>query len=98
MNYAVHAFYSKLLDSVLPPSLTQAQVPPDSVDAVIASVKKLKSNSVDVDGISVYHLKVNCPSLFFHLNICFSKCVFVVFLFLLAFCVELSLPFLREVT
>ena len=45
VNYAVHAFYSKFLDSVLPSSLTQAQVLPVSVDGVIATVKKLKSSS-----------------------------------------------------
>jgi len=75
VNYAVHALYSKLLDSVLPPSLTQAQVIPVSVDAVIASVKKLKSSSLDIDGISACHLKINCPSLFFHLQLFFQMCL-----------------------
>ena len=40
---------------VLPFSLIQGKVLPVSVDAVSASVKKLKSSSLDVDGISVYH-------------------------------------------
>ena len=65
----MHAFYRKFIDSVLPSSLTQAQVLSVSVDAVIKSVKKFKSSSVGVNRISVYHLKVNCPSLFFHLQL-----------------------------
>ena len=64
VNYVVQAFYSKLLESVLPFSSTQAQVLPVSIDAVVASFKKLKSNSVDIDLSSVYRLKVNCLSFF----------------------------------
>ena len=77
VSYAAHAFYSKLVDSVLLSPLTQAQVIPVSVDTVIASVKKLTSNSVDVDRISVYHFKVNCPSLFFLFTVAFPNVHFL---------------------
>ena len=75
VNYHVHSVFSKLLTAALPVSLSQTQILSVELSVVQQAVKRLKSNSLDCDGISANHLKVDCPLLFQHLQLLFQMCL-----------------------
>lgn len=75
VNYAVHSRFCRLLDSVIPRRLRQKDIIPISAESVVKSIKKLKSKSVDLDGICVEHLRIDSPELISHLQLLFQMCV-----------------------
>jgi hypothetical protein len=72
VNYNVHSVLSKLLIATLPVSLSESQILSVEHSMVQKAGKKMKSNSLDCDGISANHLKVDCPLLFQHLHLLFQ--------------------------
>ena len=61
------AVYSKLLNTCLPNSLLQGNVIPISYDLVVKSVKRLKSKSIDIDGICAQNVRPDSKELMLHL-------------------------------
>ena len=65
----------RFLISALPISLRQNQILPVSLVSVAQAIKKLKSSSIDCDGISAKHLNVDFPALVQHLQLLFQMCL-----------------------
>ena len=67
--------YSKLLNICLSRNLSQRHVLLVSHDLIIKSVKRLKSKSFDIDGISVKNIRPDSKELMFHLQLLFQMCL-----------------------
>ena len=75
LNYSVYSVYSKLLNICLPRNLSQRHVFPVSYDLIIKSMKRLKSKSCNIDGISVKNIRPDSKELMFHLQLLFHMCL-----------------------
>ena len=75
INHFVHANFMRFLISVLPMSVLLNQILPFNLVSVAQAIKKLKSSSIDCDGISAKHLNVDCPALIQHLQLLFQMCL-----------------------
>ena len=75
VNFAVHSRYSQLLAKCLPGKMQQKHVLPVSADIITESIRRLKSQSIDIDGISVFHLRKDSRELVKHLQLLFQMCL-----------------------
>jgi hypothetical protein len=55
--------------------VSQQNVIPISVDAIMASIKRLKCQSYDIDGICAFHLNPHSKGLLSHLQLLFQMCL-----------------------
>jgi len=72
VNYSVHAVYSSLLALFFSIRISQRHAIPITCPAVCCGIKKLKSDSIDIDGISKVHLSQSCLVFCFSFTITFS--------------------------
>ena len=55
--------------------MSQQNVIPVSFDAIMASIKRLKCQSYDIDGICAFHLSPHSKELLSHLQLLFQMCL-----------------------
>ena len=75
VNYRVHSLYSHSLSAIFSTPLSQRLCVPISLSSVVEAIKKLKSDNVDNDGISRFHLLLDCSPLIDHIHLLLQMCI-----------------------